>query len=83
MYIYLGLGSYCAKSRKLAHVPPSPRAASVLTWRNCRLPSPPQIISSMSLSVCESVHACRLGIEQKMAQAQQIQSNFLQNHEST
>ena len=30
-----------------------------------------------------SLHACRLGIERKMAQAQQIRSNFLQNHEST
>jgi hypothetical protein len=30
-----------------------------------------------------SVHACRLGIQQKMAQAQQIWSIILQNHEST
>jgi len=35
------------------------------------------------LSVCLSVHTCRLGIERKMAQAQQIRSNILQNHEST
>ena len=34
-------------------------------------------------SVCLSVHACRLGIERKMAQAQQIRSIILQNHEST
>ncbi len=33
--------------------------------------------------ICPSVHACRLGIQQKIAQAQQIWSNFLQNHEST
>jgi len=33
--------------------------------------------------ICPSVHACRLGIERKMTQAQQIWSNFLQDHEST
>ena len=49
--------------------------------------SPTRINSSVCLSVCLSVHlsvrACRLGVERKMAQAQQIRSDFLQNHEST
>ena len=53
------------------------------TWRNHRLPSPPPINSSVRLSVRPSVHACRLGIQRKIAQAQQIRSNFLENHEST
>ena len=37
----------------------------------------------MCLSVRLSVHACRLGVQRKMAQAQQIRSIILQNHEST
>jgi len=48
----------------------------VFTWRNRRLPSSTRINSS----VCPSVHACRLGIERKMAQAQQM-SIILKNHE--
>jgi len=51
-----------------------------VTWRNRRLPSPPQINSSVRPwvrpSVRESVrlwvHACRLVIQRKIAQAQQI-----------
>ena len=50
------------------------------------LPSPTQINLSVCLfvrpSVRLSVRACRLGIERKMAQAQQIRSIILQNHES-
>jgi len=38
---------------------------------------PTRINSSVILSVRPSVHACRLGIEQKMAQAQQIWSIIL------
>ncbi len=38
---------------------------------------------SVRLSVHPSIWACRLGIERKMAQAQQIRSIILQNHEST
>jgi hypothetical protein len=60
-----------------------------LTWRN--LPSPTRINSSVRPSVRLSVrpsvrlsvHACRLGIERKMAQAQQFRSIILQNHESS
>jgi hypothetical protein len=51
------------------------------------LPSPTRINSSVRpsvcLSVCLSVHTCRLGVQRKMAQAQQIRSIILQNHEST
>jgi len=36
----------------------------------------PSVCLSVSLSVRPSVRACRLGIEWKMAQAQQIQSFF-------
>ncbi len=46
-----------------------------------RLPSPTRINSSVCPSVCPSVRACRLGIEQKMAQAQQIRS-IIVNRES-
>ena len=46
-------------------------------------PAQPGLIRlSVCLSVCRSVRACRLGIERKMAQAQQIRSIILQNHES-
>ena len=55
----------------------------MLTWRNRRLPSPTRINLSVCSSVRLSVRACRLGIEHKMAQAQQIWSTILQNHEST
>jgi hypothetical protein len=56
-----------------------------------RLPSPirinssvrPSVHTSVGPSVCLSVHASRLGIQRKVAQAQQIQSIILQNHEST
>jgi hypothetical protein len=60
-----------------------------------RLPSPTRINSSVppsvrpsvrlsvGLSVCLSAHASKLGIQRKVAQAQQIQSIILQNHEST
>ena len=52
-----------------------------LTWRNrIGYPAQPGLIRS---SVRPSVHACRLGIERKIAQVQQIQSIILQNHEST
>ncbi len=51
-------------------------------WRNHRLPSSTRINSSVCLSVRLSVHTCRLGIQWKMAQAQQIRSIILQNHES-
>ena len=43
-------------------------------------PAPPRLIRP---SVRPWVHACRLVIQRKIAQAQQIRSNFLQNHEST
>jgi hypothetical protein len=42
----------------------------------------PSVCLSVCLSICLSVHARRLGIERKMAQAQQIRSIILQNHES-
>ena len=46
-------------------------------------PAQPGLIRpSVCPSVCPSVRACRLGIEQKMAQAQQIRSIILQNNES-
>ena len=52
-----------------------------LTWSNqIGYPAQPRLIR---LSVCLSVHACRLGIERKMAQAQQIRSIILQNHGAT
>jgi hypothetical protein len=41
-------------------------------------PAQPGLIrTSVRPSVCPSVHACRLGIQWKMAQAQQIQSIIL------
>ena len=47
-------------------------------------PAQPRLIRpSVRLSVRMSAHACRLGIEWKMAQAQQIRSIILQNREST
>jgi hypothetical protein len=49
--------------------------------RLIRLSVRPSVRPSVCLSVCPSEHACRLGIERKMAQAQQIRSIILQNHE--
>ena len=43
----------------------------------------PSVHPSVRPSICLSVRACRLGIERKMAQAQQIRSIILQNHEYT
>ena len=43
----------------------------------------PSVRLSVCLSVRLSVHACCLGIERKMAQAQQFWSIILENHEST
>jgi hypothetical protein len=43
----------------------------------------PSVRPSVHPSVRRSVHTCRLGIQRKMAQAQQIRSIILQNHEST
>jgi hypothetical protein len=37
----------------------------------------PSVRPFVCLSVCLSVHACRLGIQQKMAQAQQIRLTIL------
>ena len=52
-----------------------------LTWRNrIGCPAQPGLIR---LAVRPSAHACRLGIERRIAQVQQIQSIILQNHEST
>jgi len=50
-------------------------------------PAQPELIRpfvhlSVRLSVCPSIRDCRLCIERKMAQAQQIRSIILQNHES-
>ncbi len=52
-----------------------PPIVSILPGETNRLPSPTQI--SSSYSVHPSVHACRLGIQRKMAQAQQIWSIIL------
>jgi len=41
-------------------------------------PAPPRLIHpSVCLSVCPSVHACRLGIQWKIAQAQQIRFKIM------
>jgi hypothetical protein len=55
------------------------------TWRNrIGYPAQPGLIRlSVHLFVCLSVHACRLGVQQKMVQAQQIWSIILQNNEFT
>jgi hypothetical protein len=57
----------------------------LLTWRNrIGYPAQPGLIRpSVRPSVCLSVHTCRLGVQRKMAQAQQIRSIIRQNHEST
>jgi len=47
------------------------------------LPGGTEGYPSQPILIRPSVNACRLGIERKMAQAQQIRSYFLQNHEST
>jgi len=52
-----------------------PPIVSILPGKTDRLPSTTQINSSYS--VHPSVHACRLGIQRKMAQAQQISSIIL------
>jgi hypothetical protein len=48
-----------------------------------RLPALPEEDRLIRPPVCPSPHTCRLGIEREMAQAQQIRSILLQNHEST
>jgi len=56
---------------------------SIVFW-DAAPPQPNYRSRLICLSVCRlSVHSCRLGIQRKIAQAQQIRSNFLQNHEST
>ena len=75
---------YCKKTGKLARVASSPRAAVSVPGGTSGYPAQPRLIRpSVRLSVRMSAHACRLGIEWKMAQAQQIRSIILQNREST
>jgi hypothetical protein len=50
---------------------------------NLEEPGYPAQPGLIRLSVRPSVHTCRLGVQRKMAQAQQIRSIILQNHEST
>ena len=64
-----------AKIRETCTCSSSPCAASV-PGGSVGSPAQPRLIHL-------SVRACRLGIEQKMAQTQQIRSIILQNHEST
>ena len=67
------INSYCSSSTKtnlqIAGLPGGTKG----------YPAQPGLIHP---SVCPSVRASRLGIERKMAQAQQIRSIILQNHES-
>ena len=83
--------------RLLRHFPKIPQLqSSVLPGGTDGCPAQPGLIRlsvcpsvhlsaclSVCLSVCPSVRACRLAIERKMAQVQQIWSIILQNHEST
>ena len=66
-----------AKIRETHTCSSSPRAAASVPGGTSGYPAQPGLIRS---SVRLSVHACRLGFERKMAQAQQIWSIILQNH---